>query len=45
MRLLTLAAAIGLAFGVNTAQAEPVNLTLSGGNPGGLWSLLGAGIE
>ena len=45
MRLLTLAAAIGLAFGVNTAQAEPVNLTLSGGNPGGLWSLLGAGID
>jgi TRAP transporter TAXI family solute receptor len=27
------------------AVAEPVNLTLSGGNPGGLWSLLGAGID
>lgn len=27
------------------AKAEPLNLTLSGGNPGGLWSLLGAGID
>lgn len=27
------------------AQAKPLNLTLSGGSPGGLWSLLGAGID
>lgn len=45
MRLTALAAAIGIATTSTVAIAEPVNLTLSGGNPGGLWSLLGAGID
>ncbi|MFN3643541.1 MAG: TAXI family TRAP transporter solute-binding subunit [Gemmobacter sp.] len=27
------------------AQAAPLNLTLSGASPGGLWSLLGAGLD
>lgn len=40
---LVFVAAISLS--ANAVQAEPVNLTLSGGNPGGLWSLLGAGID
>ncbi|GJL87172.1 MAG: C4-dicarboxylate ABC transporter [Minwuia thermotolerans] len=43
LRALAIAACIGLSAGA--AQAEPVNLTLSGGNPGGLWSLLGAGMD
>jgi TRAP transporter TAXI family solute receptor len=35
-----------LAITASAAAADtPVNLTLSGGNPGGLWSLLGAGID
>ena len=40
-----IAAALALSAGLvgGMAQAEPLNLTLSGGNPGGLWSLLGAG--
>lgn len=38
------AIALAVTFGAGTAQAE-VNMTLSGGNPGGLWSLLGAGID
>jgi TRAP-type uncharacterized transport system substrate-binding protein len=45
MRLTALAAAISIAATTTFAVAEPVNLTLSGGNPGGLWSLLGAGID
>ncbi|UMA67139.1 TAXI family TRAP transporter solute-binding subunit (plasmid) [Roseivivax marinus] len=45
MRLFKLAAVVGLAFTSSAAVADPVNLTLSGGNPGGLWSLLGAGID
>ncbi|MHA6344306.1 TAXI family TRAP transporter solute-binding subunit [Roseivivax sp. CAU 1761] len=45
MKLTTLAAAFGVALAAPAAIAEPVNLTLSGGNPGGLWSLLGAGID
>ena len=42
-----IAAALALSAGLvgGLAQAEPLNLTLSGGNPGGLWSLLGAGID
>jgi uncharacterized protein len=35
-----------LVITASAATADtPVNLTLSGGNPGGLWSLLGAGID
>ncbi|SFF02649.1 hypothetical protein SAMN04488523_11547 [Sulfitobacter brevis] len=45
MKLSVLAAAAGIALSSTMAIAEPVNLTLSGGNPGGLWSLLGAGID
>ena len=45
MKLSILAAAVGIAVSSTMAVAEPVNLTLSGGNPGGLWSLLGAGID
>lgn len=44
MKFTALATALGLAI-APVAHAEPVNLTLSGGNPGGLWSLLGAGID
>lgn len=41
-----LATALAVVFSVGSAGAQaPVNLTLSGGNPGGLWSLLGAGID
>ena len=43
LKALVIAACLGLSAGA--AQAEPVNLTLSGGNPGGLWSLLGAGMD
>lgn len=42
-KTLLLAAVVSLT--ANAASAEPINLTLSGGNPGGLWSLLGAGID
>lgn len=45
MKLSALIAALGIAVSSSAATAEPVNLTLSGGNPGGLWSLLGAGID
>jgi hypothetical protein len=35
-----------LALSASAAGAQTnVNMTLSGGNPGGLWSLLGAGID
>lgn len=44
MKKTCLAAVFGLAMAA-PAMAEPVNMTLSGGNPGGLWSLLGAGID
>ncbi len=43
--LLGLALA-GSAFGIpSSAQAHELNLTLCGASPGGLWSLLGAGID
>lgn len=44
MKFTALAMAVSLAL-APAAYAEPINLTLSGGNPGGLWSLLGAGID
>ena len=44
MKKAIFAAMFGVAFSA-TAHAEPLNLNLSGGNPGGLWSLLGAGID
>ena len=45
MKLKTIAAAIGLAVVATGASADSLNLNLSGGNPGGLWSLLGAGMD
>lgn len=45
MNLKKLALALTISLAAGAAQAETVNLTLSGGNPGGLWSLLGAGID
>jgi TRAP transporter TAXI family solute receptor len=44
MKLIALATALGVAI-APVAHADPIDLTLSGGNPGGLWSLLGAGID
>ncbi|MBP5857449.1 TAXI family TRAP transporter solute-binding subunit [Marivibrio halodurans] len=45
LKAIALAAAASIGISVGAANAEPVNLTLSGGNPGGLWSLLGAGMD
>ncbi len=42
--MIATALAVALTAGAASADA-PVNMTLSGGNPGGLWSLLGAGID
>lgn len=44
MKFTALATAVSLAL-APAAYADPINLTLSGGNPGGLWSLLGAGTD
>jgi len=43
VRAVALSLAAGLCFWGTTAQAE--NLNLCGGSPGGLWSLLGAGLD
>jgi TRAP transporter TAXI family solute receptor len=45
MKFTTFLAAVGLAVSSVAGHADPLNLTLSGGSPGGLWSLLGAGID
>lgn len=45
MRLKALVLALGLTLSAGAANAQTLNLTLSGGNPGGLWSLLGAGMD
>jgi len=45
MKHTAIAVALGLAVSATTVQAQSLNLTLSGGSPGGLWSLLGAGID
>ena len=37
--------AAALALGAGAASAQTYNLTLCGASPGGLWSLLGAGID
>ena len=42
--LLGLALA-GAAMGINSPAQAQYNLTLCGASPGGLWSLLGAGID
>ena len=41
----TFVAAVGMCVLGSTAMAESINVSLSGGNPSGLWSLLGAGID
>ncbi|MBB4302514.1 hypothetical protein GGD81_001544 [Rhodobium orientis] len=45
MKFKTLAIALCAGLVAGAANVEPLNLTLSGGNPGGLWSLLGAGMD
>lgn len=45
MKLKALTAALGLAISASAVSAESINMNLSGGNPGGLWSLLGAGMD
>jgi len=45
MKLKHFALILGLAVSTGAAHADSLNLTLSGGNPGGLWSLLGAGMD
>ena len=45
MKFTTIAAAFALTVSGGMASADALNLNLSGGNPGGLWSLLGAGID
>lgn len=45
MKFRSITLAIGLALSATAGQAQSVDLTLSGGNPGGLWSLLGAGLD
>ncbi len=39
------AAAIAISLGAQQASAQTYNLTLCGASPGGLWTLLGAGID
>lgn len=45
MRLKSLALALAVSVAASGASAQQIDLTLSGGNPGGLWSLLGAGMD
>jgi hypothetical protein len=44
-RTSLLIAGLFLALGTATAEAKTYNLTLCGASPGGLWSLLGAGVD
>ncbi|SDO06388.1 hypothetical protein SAMN05216196_103235 [Lutimaribacter pacificus] len=45
LTIKTVFAALGLCVLGSSVAAQSVNVTLSGGNPSGLWSLLGAGID
>lgn len=45
MKLKAITTALALAASAGLASAESINMNLSGGNPGGLWSLLGAGMD
>lgn len=45
MRKLFLGIAGALALAAGSAGAQPYNLTLTGASPGGLWSLIGAGVD
>lgn len=44
-RLNLILAGLVVALGTATAEAKTYNLTLCGASPGGLWSLLGAGVD
>lgn len=44
-RIATIVAGIAISFGAQHASAQTYNLTLCGASPGGLWTLLGAGID
>lgn len=45
MKKLLFAAALGLVVGSGAAAAKTYDVTVAGASPGGLWSLLGAGID
>ncbi|MCC6007313.1 MAG: TAXI family TRAP transporter solute-binding subunit [Rhodobacteraceae bacterium] len=45
LRQFATAFGLGLSLMAGAVQAQPLNLTLSGASPGGLWSLLGAGLD
>lgn len=45
MKLKAITTALALVASAGMATAESINMNLSGGNPGGLWSLLGAGMD
>lgn len=45
MRRLIATTATILLVSISTSQAKPFNLTLCGASPGGLWSLVGAGVD
>jgi TRAP transporter TAXI family solute receptor len=45
MKNLLLAAATMLALSAGVATAQPVQMTLAGASPGGLWSLVGVGVD
>ncbi len=45
MRKLFLGIAGALALAAGSAGAQTYNLTLTGASPGGLWSLIGAGVD
>lgn len=45
MKFKAITLAMGVAVCATVAQAASINVNLSGGNPGGLWSLLGAGMD
>lgn len=44
-KFLGMAVAAAMFVGAGAAQAQTYNLTLCGASPGGLWTLLGAGID
>lgn len=45
MKIRTMVLALGVSLSAGAVQADALNLTLSGASPGGLWSLLGAGLD
>ncbi len=45
LRLLCMVAGVGMVLASGPSKAQDVNLTVCGGSPSGLWSLLGAGLD